>query len=153
MKIISENKKIKEEIVSIKISSKLPIIKINETVLVNSNILLEKGDKIRILKESYNFDDICRICNHEKCSIEIRGLLNYINANKGKYKNDINDFEDYFNNDLEGNIEDLDNIVKSHKPMDSMSGLPSNDWSFFRKFANNVDVDDEKNLLKWAYGK
>ena len=102
----------------------MSIIKIEENIIINEKVLLEKGDKIKILKEqSFDFDDIFAIVNSSGISKEFKGLINYVNKNRNKFSaQDIKDFVDWFN-EIE-DIDMMDQIIKKHLPTDTFENLP-----------------------------
>jgi len=117
-------------------------VQLKEDVCIGGELILEEGQIIKILKESYDFDDILRIVNHEKCSPKTRGFLNFIAKNQEKYKEDISNFVNWFNNDTES-VETADMIIGKEKPEDTgFDNLPSKDWSFYTKFANQYKDEE-----------
>lgn len=119
-----------------KINESKNIIKeIKESILIG-RVLLEKGDKIKILTESITFDDIIDIFNQNKSSKEVIGLVNYIAKNRDKYQGEIKDFTDWFLDAAdESDLENIDRIIKKNDPSETFDNLPSNSWSFYKAYA------------------
>ena len=112
------------------------IIVIKEAVCVNGEIILEKGDKIRMV-ETYTWEDIVDLAKKNHMAKEVVGFINFINKNQEKYKDDIQSFVDWWNDEASMlNIDDLEDTIKNNPPEDTgFENLPSNDWSYFKKLA------------------
>ncbi len=111
-------------------------IKLKESVIVG-NMLLEKGDMIKILTESYDWDDIVSIVNNENFSKETKGIVNFINKNRDTYKDEIKDFIAWFNegSDYPDWNETMDKLIKKNVPSETGFSLPNEKWDYYRTFA------------------
>lgn len=85
-----------------------------------------------VFKESkLTWDDIIYHLTNEDNNFwsEIIGLIKYVDDHKNKYRQDISEFMDWFEN-----WGDLDERMTNSKPSDHFEHLPSNDWKFYKKY-------------------
>jgi hypothetical protein len=113
------------------------LVTIQESVIIESGskkILLEKGNKIKILTEQLTWDDVVEIINSENLSKETVGLVNFIDKNRNKYIDQINDFVDWFG-DISDDIDNMDRIIKKNDPSETFDKVPSENWSYYKAYA------------------
>lgn len=135
-KTAKQYKKLKEN----KSSKLYSILTLKESVFVTikgEKVLLEKGEKVRVLKESYDWDDIVDTANKEGLNPKVKGIINFIDKNRDKYKSDIKNFVDWWNDELDdADLDVIETLIKQNPPSETgFDNLPSDDWKYYLKFA------------------
>lgn len=89
------------------------------------------------LKESLDWDDIVDLARREKLNPKIIGFVNFIDKNKDKYKKDIKNFVDWWNEELDdADLDTIEKLIAKNPPEETgFEKLPAEDWKFYTKYA------------------
>lgn len=96
-----------------------------------------KKENKNILNESYDWEDIVDIAKKEKLNPKVIGFVNFIDKNKDKYKKDIKNFVDWWNESLsDADINTIEKLIVKNDPEETgFDNLPKEDWKFYTKYA------------------
>lgn len=112
-------------------NAKIPMYQVNGEWYYDFGLELKESVQ---LKERYDLEDIAHFATSEPgISSKTRGLLKFLVKNQDSLnKDDIKNFLDWYNTEMDGEIENADYVIKSKKPSDTGFDLPSDDWNQYR---------------------